>query len=66
LHSIACFRPKNAAKSLSNWAANRPVVSQKSSDASTSERISSASNTLPATGTLDSPGMNASGAKAWA
>ena len=44
------------ANSDSNWSANRPVVSQKSRDASTRCRISLESKTLPDTGTADSPG----------
>ncbi len=48
--------PIQRANSRSNCSAKRPVVSQKSSDESTSDCISAASKTLPETGTLDSPG----------
>src|ERR1035437_5327080 len=56
--------PNQRANSFSNCAAKRPVVSQKSSDESTSRRISAASNTLPETGTGDSPGTKPRGGKA--
>ena len=58
LQSSAWRMPIHRANSRSNWSANRPVVSQKSSDESTSSTISAASNTRPATGTGDSPGRN--------
>jgi hypothetical protein len=56
---MAWRRPKTPAKRRSNSRANRPVVSQKSSDASTSDCSSAASNTRPETGTAVSPGTNA-------
>ena len=43
--------PSNGRIRVRTCAAKRPVVSQKSSEASTSERISAASKTLPDTGT---------------
>src|ERR1035438_623649 len=56
--------PIKAAKSRSNSAAKRPVVSQPSSDASTRCSNSDESNTLPDTGTWLSPGANDCGANA--
>src|ERR1035441_7140096 len=56
LTSDAQRTPMNAAKSRSNSAANRPVVSQPSSEASTRCSSSDESRTLPDTGTLLSPG----------
>lgn len=43
-----CLTPRNPAKSLSNFSANLPVVSQKSSDASMSADISFSSKNRPA------------------
>src|SRR5579871_5553989 len=54
--SAAARTPKNFANVLSNSAAKRPVVSQKSSEASTRLRTSSAKKTFPETGTGVSPG----------
>src|ERR1017187_1579688 len=56
--------PNQRANSFSNCSANRPVVSQKSSDESTSRRISEPSNTLPEIGTGVSPGTKSRGGKA--
>ncbi len=50
-----CAGPAAAARSRSKSAANRPAVSQKSSDASTKDATSSASKTRPETGTGVSP-----------
>ena len=52
LTRTALRTPIHRANSRSNCAANRPVVSQKSSEASTRCCISSASNTLPDTGNV--------------
>src|ERR1700678_2377107 len=62
LTSDAHRTPMKAAKSRSNSAAKRPVVSQASSDASTRSSSSELSNTLPDTGTLLSPGRKGGGA----
>src|SRR5581483_12512031 len=56
LTSEAPRTPKKRASLRSNCAANRPVVSQQSSEASMRLRRSEASNTLPETGTGDTPG----------
>src|SRR5215471_6318384 len=61
LTSDAQRTPMNAAKSRSNCAAKRPVVSQASSDASTRCSSSEASNTFPETGTLLWPATKGSG-----
>ena len=64
LQSSARGTPMTAANRSSNSAANRPVVSQKSRLASTRCVISAASNTLPDTGTGETPGMNGRAGKA--
>ena len=58
LHSSACRSPTKRDSPFSRSRAKRPVVSQKSSADSTSDTISSASNTRPDTGTGVSPGTN--------
>lgn len=61
---MAWRTPHSRANSRSNCSANRPVVSQKSSDASTKRWRSVASKTRPATGTGVWPGTNSRGGKA--
>src|ERR1700690_16237 len=61
LTSDAQRTPMKAAKSRSNSAAKRPVVSHASSDASTKFSISDESRTLPDTGTGLSPDLKSCG-----
>ena len=61
LQSRAAPAPMTCAKRFSNSSAKRPVVSQKSSDASTSDMTSAPSNTRPDTGTVVSPATNGGG-----
>ena len=62
--NTASRTPANFANSRSNCSAKRPVVSQKSSDESTSSSISCSSKTRPETGTSDDPGTNERAGKA--
>ena len=64
LTSTQCRRPHQRANERSNCCANRPEVSQKSSDASMRWRMSSASNTRPAQSTGVSPATNGFGSNA--
>ena len=64
LTRMAWRSPNTCANRRSNSRAKRPVVSQKSSDASTSDCSSEASNTRPDTGTGVSPGTKARSPKA--